>query len=304
MAKLPKRIIDSTSVTRRPISKGAEKWLGRPIKCLDHGFVYLVDYMGDDAAPATAARVSYGKGTRNVRKDEELIRYLRRHVHTSPFEMVEFKFHCKMPIFVARQWIRHRTASVNEESGRYSKKADEFYIPDPSVMGKQSTLNKQGRESVIDPEHQAIVLRLLQEEAKCQYGKYQQMLNMDLAKELARIPLGLFNYTQWYWKIDLHNLMHFLRLRLDSHAQWEFQQYGQAIARIVKDAAPSSYRAFEDYVLNAMTFSCQELLALGGYEWPMPLSYLEKIIPIYFEDKLEGKEFIAKLKKINFIQEG
>jgi thymidylate synthase (FAD) len=193
---------------------------------------------------------------------------------------------------------------VNEESGRYSEKADEFYIPDPSVMGKQSSVNRQGREDTISPERQAIVLRLLREEAKSQYDNYQRILGMGLAKELARIHLGLFNYTQWYWKIDLHNLMHFLRLRLDKHAQWEFRQYGEAIARIVKDAVPSSYRAFEDYVLHAITFSVIETLVLGGYEWPMPLADLDKIIPIHFKDKLEGREFIEKLKEINFIKEG
>ncbi len=297
---LPERIFESPNTTLRPISEGAEKWLYRPIKCLDHGFVYLVDYMGSDDAIVQAARVSYGQGTKKVSSDEGLIRYLRRHVHTTPSEMVEFKFHCKMPIFVARQWIRHRTANVNEYSGRYSEMLGEFYLPEPSDLKQQTTGNRQGRGEDLEPETQQVVLSLLKEEYENQYSLYKRFLGFNLAKELARIGLSVANYTQWYWKIDLHNLLHFLRLRLDEHAQHEIRIFGEAMACIVKDATPISYRAFEDYQLYAITFSRLELEILSQNQWPMSQ---EKVIQVASEitNKREREEFLEKLRKINFV---
>ena len=210
MEQLPDRIFESPSTTLRPVSEGAEKWLNRPIQCLDHGFVYLVDYAGDDYSIVQAARVSYGQGTRKVSTDEGLIRYLMRNAHTTPLEMVEFKFHCKMPIFVARQWIRHRTANVNEYSGRYSEMLDEFYIPDRSVLKKQAAGNRQGRGEALSVWDQNFVLTSLKSEYASQHRYYKDFLKIGLAKELSRIGLSVANYTQWYWKIDLHNLLHFL----------------------------------------------------------------------------------------------
>ncbi|MEJ5245881.1 MAG: FAD-dependent thymidylate synthase [Bacteroidota bacterium] len=230
-------------------------------KCLDHGFVRLVDWMGDDSSIVQAARVSYGKGTKSVSEDTALIRYLMRHLHTSPFEMVEFKFHVKLPIFVARQWIRHRTANVNEYSGRYSEMPDEFYLPEPEQLRLQSTLNKQGRgEASIDNSSDVIArMKLTQEKL---FQEYSELLSTGLAREIARINLPLSNYTEWYWKIDLHNLFHFLRLRLDSHAQYEIRVYAEAISKIIKQIVPIAYQAFEDYTLEAIRFSRNELNAL------------------------------------------
>src|SRR3989344_7894534 len=225
--QLSERIFESPNITLRSISQGAEKWLYRPIKCLDHGFVYLVDYMGNDEAIVEAARTSYGQGTKKVSSDEGLIRYLRRHVHTTPSEMVEFKFHCKMPIFVARQWIRHRTANVNEYSARYSILDKEFYVPEPQHLAVQSATNRQGRSDMLSPEEAATVQKLLTEEASHAYENYELLLNDDgtgksrnegsamLAREIARMALSLNFYTQWYWKCDLHHLFHFLSLRAD-----------------------------------------------------------------------------------------
>lgn len=223
-------------------------------KCLDHGFVRLVDWMGDDTSIVQAARVSYGKGTKSVSEDTALIRYLMRNMHTSPFEMVEFKFHVKLPIFVARQWIRHRTANVNEYSGRYSEMPDEFYLPQPDQIRSQSSTNKQGRSSETIPQANEIISRM-QKTQQILHDEYSDFLDMGLARELARINLPLSNYTEWYWKIDLHNLFHFLRLRLDSHAQYEIRVYADAIAKIIKQIVPIAYQAFEDYTLNAVRFS-------------------------------------------------
>ncbi len=232
----------------------------KEFKCLDKGFVRLVDFMGDDEAIVQAARVSYGKGTKSINEDRSLIRYLMRHRHTSPFEMVEFKFHVKLPIFVARQWIRHRTANVNEYSGRYSEMKDEFYIPDIEQIRPQSLLNKQGRSSDIFPENIANeIISTLQTTQEKLFKEYSELLEIDLARELARINLPLSNYTEWYWKIDLHNLFHFLRLRLDVHAQYEIRVYGEVIADIIREIVPLAYEAFEDYVLNSEFFSAQEL---------------------------------------------
>lgn len=257
--------------TRRPISEGAEKWLGVPIPVLDHGFVYLVDYMGNDESIEQAARVSYGSGTRRLSETVGLLRYLRRHDHTTPFEMTEVKFHAKMPIFVARQWVRHRTANINEYSGRYSILDNEFYIPEPEILAEQSTTNRQGRGKTVPPEYAENVRQLIMEDASTQYQHYEKLLNDDgsgkpvdpnepmLARELARMGLGLNFYTQWYWKIDLHNLMHFSGLRLDEHAQHEIRVYAEAMARITKDAFPIAWQAFEDYQLNAMKLTGPEI---------------------------------------------
>lgn len=215
--------------------------------------------------------------------------------------MVEFKFHCKMPIFVARQWIRHRMASVNEYSGRYSEMLDEFYIPDRAALKKQSKGNRQGRGDDLSVDDQNFVLSMLKAEFGSQYRTYKKFLEIDLAKELARIGLSVSNYTQWYWKIDLHNLMHFLRLRLDSHAQHEIRVFGEAMARIVSDAVPMAYRAFEDYRLHALSFSRLELEILSQHQWPMSIEKLARVITDGIRNKREQEEFIAKLGRLNFV---
>lgn len=304
MAGLPRRIPGyEEQKTRRPISPGAERWLGRPIKCLDHGFVYLVDYMGNDDAVVQAARVSYGEGTKKVSTNAGLIRYLRRHMHTTPFEMVEFKFHCKMPIFVARQWIRHRTASVNEYSGRYSIMSDEFYVPELDVLAKQSKSNMQGRGAELTPEQQKRVLELLKEDYERSYAHYEEFISddFDLARELARIGLSLANYTQWYWKIDLHNLMHFLALRMDEHAQYEIRVFADAIARVVADSVPICYKAFEDYQLNAMRLSGPEKELIRDNDWPKTTEDTWALAFAKFDNKRESTEFVDKLKELGMI---
>lgn len=260
--------------TKRQISEGAEKWLGVPVKCLDHGFVYLVDYMGNDYSIEQAARVSYGSGTRKVSETKGLIRYLRRNDHTTPFEMVELKFHAKMPIFVARQWVRHRTANINEYSGRYSKLDNEFYVPEENVIAEQSSSNKQGRDKTVPAWYARKVREMVIQDAAKVYDHYEYFLNDAgdgkpknpaqpmLARELARMGLGLNFYTQWYWKIDLHNLMHFSGLRMDPHAQYEIRVYAEAMARIAKDAFPIAWEAFEDYQLNAKKLTGPEIKIL------------------------------------------
>lgn len=298
---LPDRILEESNSTLRSISEGAEKWLYRPIKCLDHGFVYLVDYMGNDQAIAQAARVSYGEGTKKINTDEGLIRYLLRHAHTTPFEMVEFKFHAKMPIFVARQWIRHRMASVNEYSGRYSEMLNEFYIPDRSVLKKQAKGNRQGRGDDLSLDDQNFVLGLLKAEYGSQYNTYRRFLDIDLAKELARIGLSVANYTQWYWKIDLHNLMHFLRLRLDGHAQYEIQVYGRAKSQIVQDAVPIAFKAFLDYRVNSLTLSGPEIEIIKKFTWPQEEEKILPQLPIYMSNKREREELVEKLTKLDLI---
>ena len=261
-----------TSETRRATVAALENQMYLPIPVLDHGFVRVVDYMGDDSAILQAARVSYGKGTRRKSDDRGLIRYLMRHRHTSPFEMCEIKLHIKLPIFVARQWIRHRTASVNEYSARYSILDREFYIPGKDVIAEQSGANRQGRGKLL-PEHDALwVQSLLKSDAERAYTHYQQLLNegqdgervdqnrTGLARELARMNLSLNYYTQWYWKVDLHNLLHFLALRFDSHAQYEIRMYaGVILERIVQQWVPFTYEAFQDYRLNSHTLSAHAL---------------------------------------------
>ncbi|MDP3341053.1 FAD-dependent thymidylate synthase [Frigidibacter sp.] len=245
--------------TLRATAPGMEAHLYSAHPVLDHGLVRVIDYMGDDAAITQAARVSYGRGTKAVSNDEGLIRYLMRHWHSTPFEMCEVKFHVKLPVFVARQWIRHRTANVNEYSARYSILDREFYIPAPDQLAAQSTVNNQGRGAVLEGEEAARVLDLLREDAMRSYDHYESMLSQDgqqgLARELARMNLPANIYTQWYWKIDLHNLFHFLRLRADAHAQYEIRVYAETMCQIVKDWVPLAYGAFEDYRLGAVQLS-------------------------------------------------
>ena len=258
-------------VTRRPTVQALEEILYRAIPVLDHGFIRVIDYMGDDAAIVQAARVSYGKGTRRVSEDAGLIRYLMRHRHSTPFEMCEIKYHVKLPIFVARQWIRHRTANVNEYSARYSILDREFYIPLPEHLAGQSAQNRQGRGETLEGAEAARVLALLREDARRCYDHYAEMLNEDeagatldpdrkgLARELARMNLTLNTYTQWYWKTDLHNLLHFLSLRADAHAQYEIRAYAEAMMQTVEAWVPLAFTAFRDYRLGAVTLSAQML---------------------------------------------
>lgn len=245
--------------TLRATAPGMEAHLYTAHPVLDHGFVRVVDYMGDDAAICQAARVSYGKGTKSVQSDAGLIRYLMRHWHSTPFEMCEIKLHVKLPVFVARQWIRHRTANVNEYSARYSILDREFYIPAPDALAAQSVINNQGRGAMLEGEEAARVLRLLTEDANRAYDTYEAMISQDgqqgLARELARMNLPANIYTQWYWKTDLHNLLHFLRLRADAHAQYEIRVYAEAICRIVADWVPLTWAAFDDYRLGGAAMS-------------------------------------------------
>ena len=247
--------------TLRAVSEGMEKHLYLAHPVLDHGLVRVVDYMGDDSAITQAARVSYGRGTKSVNTDEGLIRYLMRHWHSTPFEMCEVKFHVKLPVFVARQWIRHRTANVNEYSARYSILDREFYIPAPEHLSAQSAVNRQGRGELLEGAEAARVLDLLREDAMRSYDNYDSMLSQDgqkgLARELARMNLPANVYTQWYWKVDLHNLFHFLRLRADAHAQYEIRAYADAMCAIVRDWVPFAYAAFEDYRLGAVQLSAK-----------------------------------------------
>ena len=264
----------ATSATRRPSVPALEALLFQAVPVLDHGFVRVVDYMGDDAAIVQSARVSYGRGTRAANEDRGLIRYLMRHRHSTPFEMCEIKFHVKLPIFVARQWIRHRTANVNEYSARYSILDREFYIPAPENLAAQSAMNRQGRGQILEGEEAARVLDLLRADATRTYDHYLEMLNetaegqpadparQGLARELARMNLTLNTYTQWYWKTDLHNLFHFLSLRADSHAQYEIRAYAEPMLDMVQAWVPIAAAAFRDYRLGAVTFSAQMLAIL------------------------------------------
>ena len=250
--------------TKRPTAPAAEEILGGYFPVLDHGFVALVDYMGTDADIERAARVSYGAGTRRVSQTRGLVRYLQRHAHTTPAEMVEFKFHCAMPIFVARQWIRHRTASVNELSARYSLLPLLFYTPAPENFARQSQVNNQGRQAQPAPAQLHADARArwerLRREAADAYG---WLLAEDVARELARIDLPLSTYTQWYWKIDLHNLLHFLTLRVDAHAQWEIRAYGEVMAGMLQRVAPLAFEAWLDYDVLGARLSHAERLAVA-----------------------------------------
>ena len=253
--------------TTRSTSPALEKILYKPIPILDHGFIRVIDYMGTDQSIVQAARVSYGEGTKKLREDRGLIRYLLSHWHTTPFEMCEIKLHIKLPIFVARQWIRHRTANVNEYSARYSVLDKEFYVPELDQLGSQSTTNKQGRSNTLDKKFALQAQNLIKKNSNQLYEDYQNLLNgkllshdeyvegEGLARELARTTLPLNYYTQWYWKIDLHNLMHFLRLRADSHAQYEIQIYAEKMVEILKKWVPLTYEAFEDYRSDSFQLS-------------------------------------------------
>jgi thymidylate synthase (FAD) len=278
---------DSAVPTLRPTVPALEAMLAKALPVLDHGFLRVVDYMGDDGAVVQAARVSYGRGTKAANEDRGLIRYLMRHRHSTPFEMCEIKYHVKLPIFVARQWIRHRTSNVNEYSARYSVMDREFYIPSPEHLAAQSSTNRQGRGDVLEGEEAREVLRLLREDATRNYDHYAWMLNegedpsrSGLARELARMNLTLNTYTQWYWKTDLHNLFHFLSLRADSHAQYEIRAYAEAMLETVKAWVPLSFEAFQDYRMGAVTLSSQMLSVvkrmLAGEAVEQPGSGLSK----------------------------
>jgi len=280
------------------INLQADELLDKEFKCLNAGFVRLIDYMGGDESIVQAARVSYGKGTKTVNEDRGLIRYLMRHQHTTPFEMVEFKFHVKLPIFVARQWIRHRTANVNEYSGRYSVMKDEFYVPGHDAIHYQSKGNRQGRAK--DEVPAALRQRVLEILTKAQgetYAEYEQMLDNDIARELARVHLPLSLYTEWYWKIDLHNLFHFLALRLDPHAQYEIRVYAEAMAEITSRVTPIAWEAFEDYSLKAEHFSRLEMCVLKEHlnTTPITKEYLES----KGFGKREADEFLEKLRALS-----
>jgi thymidylate synthase (FAD) len=263
-----------TRPTRRATVPALDEILYEPLSVLDHGFVRVVDYMGDDAAIVQAARVSYGRGTRKVSEDQGLINYLMRHRHTTPFEMCEIKYHVKLPIFVARQWIRHRTANVNEYSARYSILDNEFYIPAPEHLAAQATTNRQGREQVLEGAAAQQVLDLLRRDAESAYAGYAELLNEGplgtpidptrpgLARELARINLTLGFYTQWYWKTDLHNLMHFLSLRADAHAQYEIRAYAEAMLGTLARWVPMTYAAFLEYRMNAALISAKGIAVI------------------------------------------
>ena len=257
------------SVTKRVTSPELEKILYDAIPVLDHGFVRVDDYMGDDTSIVQSARVSYGKGTKKVSTDEGLIKYLMRHWHSTPFEMCEIKYHVKLPIFIARQWIRHRTANVNEYSARYSILDKEFYIPNKEQLSAQSTINRQGRGDLITGDQADEVLKILKDDATQTYGNYEKMLNerfdgtvidekkSGLARELARMNLTLNSYTQWYWKTDLLNLLNFLFLRADSHAQYEIRVYAEAMLETVKKWVPITHSAFLDYRVGAVHVSAK-----------------------------------------------
>jgi len=278
--------------TRRATVPALEAMLHTAMPVLDHGFVRVVDYMGDDGAVVQSARVSYGRGTKAANEDRGLIRYLMRHRHSTPFEMCEIKYHVKLPIFVARQWIRHRTANVNEYSARYSVMDREFYIPEPEQLAAQSSSNRQGRGDVLQGEDAALVLDMLREDATRNYDHYAWMLNEDeageplergrpgLARELARMNLTLNTYTQWYWKTNLHNLLHFLSLRADSHAQYEIRVYAEAMLETVKAWVPLTFEAFADYRMGAVMMSSQMLAIvrrmLGGEPVTQETSGLSK----------------------------
>ena len=257
--------------TFRPVVSGIEKLLYKDFPVLDHGFIRVIDYMGDDQSVVQAARVSYGKGTKKVSEDRGLIRYLMRHRHSTPFEMCEIKLHVKLPIFVARQWIRHRTASINEYSARYSVLDKEFYIPSEKNLAIQSNINKQGRGKVLSKNRSQEALKMLKDDAQKTYQTYEYLLNETnegkiinknkegLTRELARINLTLNTYTQWYWKTNLHNLMNFIQLRADDHAQYEIRVYAKIIFDIMKKWVPLTSEAFESYRSGSVELSSEAL---------------------------------------------
>lgn len=265
---------ENVQATRRVTVQPLEEILHLPIEILDHGFVRTVDYMGDDSAIVQAARVSYGKGTKAVLEDKTLIEYLLRHRHTTPFEMCEIKFHLKMPIFAMRQWIRHRTANVNEYSARYSILDREFYLPEPKNLAAQSKNNKQGRDGELSHEESANILSMLKHDASAAYDTYEYLLNDDgngkpvdedrsmLARELARMNLPVNYYTSCFWKIDLHNLLHFLSLRNDPHAQYEIRVYAEQMWKVVQTWVPAAAAAFQNVRMDGISLTGRQLRAL------------------------------------------
>ena len=274
--------------------------IGKEFKCLNHGFVRLVDFMGDDVAIVQAARTSYGQGTKTNSEDRSLIRYLMRQKHTSPFEMVEFKFHIKLPIFIARQWIRHRTANVNEYSGRYSEMRDEFYVPEAEVIKMQSSDNKQGRaDEVLAKNYTNKIIKNFTTSQENSYSEYKKVVDEGLAREIARINLPLSTYTEWYWKIDLHNLFHFLKLRMDKHSQYEIRVYANIIADILKECVPLAFEAFEDYILNSFSLSKAEQIAISKI---ISTVDIEKLDDNFLEKCGLGKREINEFKeKMNLL---
>ncbi len=261
-------ILEEQHQTGRATVPAMEEMLYKPIRILDHGFIRVVDYMGDDSAIVQAARVSYGKGTKKLNEDRGLINYLMRHWHTTPFEMCEIKLHIKLPMFVARQWIRHRTANVNEYSARYSILDKEFYVPQPEHLAAQSQMNHQGRGAVLNGQEAQRALEIIKNDSTKGYEHYMEMLNLDeqtgepldnnkqgLARELARMNLSVNFYTQWYWKIDLHNLMHFIMLRADPHAQYEIRVYADALLNILEKWVPFTHDAFMNHRMHGTNLS-------------------------------------------------
>lgn len=261
-------LLDKSYATKRTTVEAMEEILYKSLPVLDHGFIRVIDYMGDDSAIVQAARVSYGRGTKKSLQDQGLINYLMRHRHTTPFEMCDIKFHIKLPIFIARQWIRHRTASVNEYSARYSILSNEFYMPQKVHLTTQSAENKQGRSNQALPEDDADrILEMLRDDAMKCHAHYIDMLNEDeqgnvidpnkvgITRELARMNLTLNTYTEWYWKINLHNLLHFVALRADSHAQYEIRVYAEVILDILKRWVPYAFEAFEEHMLGGSRIS-------------------------------------------------
>ena len=290
----------SKSETLRSTVPELENILYQPFEVLDHGFVRVIDYMGDDSAIVQSARVSYGKGTKQISNDKGLIKYLMRHRHSTPFEMCEIKFHIKLPIFIARQWIRHRTANVNEYSARYSILDKEFYIPSMENVAAQSTINNQGRGEVLSSDEAAEVISILKKDAEQTYANYETLLNENpngesidtskpgVARELARMNLTLNTYTQWYWKIDLNNLLHFLALRADAHAQYEIRVYADIMMDIVKKWVPIAADAFEDYRIGGTEVSAKEI------------NLLKKLLKgekVSFEDEGISKREWSELQK-------
>lgn len=290
--------------TRRATVPALEEMLYEAIPVLDHGFVRLIDYMGDDAAIVQAARVSYGKGTKQINEDKGLINYLLRHRHTTPFEMCEIKFHIKLPVFVARQWIRHRTANVNEYSARYSILDREFYIPEAQHLAAQSLTNKQGRSTLLEGVEAERALQIFREDSERCYSNYEYLLNEDeqgeakdpnrlgLARELARINLPVNVYTQWYWKVDLHNLLHFLHLRADPHAQYEIRIYAEKMLELVQKWVPITYAAFMDYFKDATMLSGKGMQVIKDM-----IAGKDVNREAYEMSKREWDELMAKLGK-------
>lgn len=281
--------MNTTHISKRPVSLGMETHIGVEHKVLDHGFIRVVDYMGTDACIEQAARVSYGEGTRAVSDTAKLLDYLMGHHHSSPFEMCEIKLDVKLPVFVARQWIRHRTANVNEYSARYSILDREFYIPAIDRIGVQSTDNKQGTGEAMQLEDAEKVRKILSDDCQIAYADYEEMIGMGLSRELARMNLPTNIYTRWFWKTDLHNLFHFLRLRNDPHAQYEIRVYAEAITGMVADWVPMAFAAFMQHKVGSHTFSARAMAALRD---------MKHDVIVFPEDYGIGKREWADMMKV------